>query len=70
SEISILDLATMIKDIVGFEGQIIHDKTKPDGTPRKLMDSGQLNELGWKASIPLKEGIEKVYALLQNQSWY
>jgi GDP-L-fucose synthase len=60
-EISILDLAYLIKDIVGFQGKIIFDDTKPDGTPRKLMDASKLNSLGWKYSIPLKQGIQQVY---------
>lgn len=60
-EISILDLAYLIKDIVGFQGEIIFDDTKPDGTPRKLMDDSKLNSLGWKYSIPLKQGIQQVY---------
>lgn len=60
-EISIKDLAYLIKDIVGFEGEIVFDITKPDGTPRKLMDSSKLNALGWSYSIPLREGIQQVY---------
>jgi GDP-L-fucose synthase len=60
-EISIKDLAYLIKDIVGFHGKIIFDNTKPDGTPRKLMDSTKLNSLGWKYTITLKEGIQQVY---------
>ncbi|HSD13759.1 MAG TPA: GDP-L-fucose synthase, partial [Flavobacterium sp.] len=60
-EISIRDLAFLVKDIVGFEGEIIFDTTKPDGTPRKLMDVNKLNDLGWKYSIELKDGIEAVY---------
>ncbi len=60
-EISILDLAYLIKDIVGFQGKIIFDDTKPDGTPRKLMDDSKLSSLGWKYSIPLKQGIQQVY---------
>jgi GDP-L-fucose synthase len=60
-EISIKDLAYLIKDIVGFQGKIVFDETKPDGTPRKLMDSSKLNELGWSYSIPLMEGIQQVY---------
>jgi GDP-L-fucose synthase len=50
-DISIFDLAKMVKQIVGFEGDIITDTTKPDGTPRKLMDLSKLNGLGWKSSI-------------------
>ncbi len=60
-EISIKDLAYLIKDIVGFQGKIIFDETKPDGTPRKLMDDSKLSSLGWKYSIPLKQGIQQVY---------
>ena len=60
-EISIKDLAYLIKEIVGFQGEIIFDATKPDGTPRKLMDSSKLNALGWSYSIPLDEGIQQVY---------
>lgn len=61
-EISIKDLAYLIKDIIGFEGEIVFDTTKPDGTPRKLTDTTKLNGLGWKHSIELAEGIAKVYA--------
>ena len=60
-DISIAELAAMIKEIVGFEGTLKFDTTKPDGTPRKLMDVSKLDALGWKASIELKKGIEKVY---------
>lgn len=60
-DIAIKDLALLIKDIVGYTGVLEYDKTKPDGTPRKLMDVGKLHHLGWKASIGLREGIEKVY---------
>ena len=60
-EISIKDLAHVIKEIVGYEGKIIFDATKPDGTPRKLTDITKLTNLGWNYSIELKEGITKVY---------
>lgn len=60
-EISIKDLATLVKNITGFEGEIIFDTTKPDGTPRKLMDNSKLTQLGWKKAITLKEGIRAVY---------
>lgn len=60
-EISIKDLAFLIKDIVGFQGKIIFDTSKPDGTPRKLTDTTKLNNLGWKHSIVLEEGIKMVY---------
>jgi GDP-L-fucose synthase len=60
-EISIKDLAFMIKEIVGFDGGIVFDISKPDGTPRKLTDTQKLNSLGWKYKIDLKDGILKVY---------
>lgn len=61
-DLSIKELALLIKEIVGYEGNIEHDLSKPDGTPRKLMDVQKLNKLGWKARIGLREGIEKVYS--------
>ncbi len=60
-EISIKDLAILIQEIVGFKGRIKYDTTKPDGTLRKLTDIKKLNQLGWKSSIKLKQGIEQVY---------
>jgi GDP-L-fucose synthase len=60
-DITIHDLAKLVKDIVGYQGDIKLDLTKPDGTPRKLMDVSKLSSFGWKASIPLREGIQKVY---------
>ena len=60
-EVSIRELANIIKDIVGYNGNIIYDTTKPDGNPRKLLDSKKIHELGWKHKISLKEGIEKSY---------
>ena len=68
-DISILDLANLVKKIVGFEGEIITDTTKPDGTPRKLMDVSKLNALGWKASVSLEEGVKMVYEEIKNQKW-
>lgn len=61
TDLSIKDLALMIKDIVGFKGGIEHDLSKPDGTPRKLMDVSFLHSLGWKHSIELEQGIRMVY---------
>lgn len=61
-EVSIADLASLIRNVVGFTGDLVHDTSKPDGTPRKLMDSSKLRALGWKPSIPLCEGIEQTYA--------
>ncbi len=60
-EISIKGLAQTIKDIVGYQGEITHDLSKPDGTPRKLMDSSKLKKLGWKSKISLIEGVRMVY---------
>jgi GDP-L-fucose synthase len=68
-DISILDLAYLVKKIVGFEGNILTDSTKPDGTPRKLMDVSKINDLGWKAKITLEEGIQKVYETIKNNDW-
>lgn len=69
-EISILALAILVKDIVGFEGSIIHDTSKPDGTPRKLMDNSRLTTLGWKSTISLEDGIREVYKNLADEPWY
>jgi GDP-L-fucose synthase len=60
-DMTIKDLALLVKEIVGFSGSIEHDLSKPDGTPRKLMDVKKLHALGWKAKIGLREGIEKAY---------
>lgn len=60
-DITIRELATLVADIVGYRGGIVNDTTKPDGTPRKLMDVSRLNALGWKAGIQLHQGIEDVY---------
>ncbi len=68
-DISILDLAKMVKQIVGFQGEILTDSTKPDGTPRKLMDVSKLTNLGWKASISLEEGIKNVYEEIKDRNW-
>jgi len=60
-DITIADLAKLISEIVGFNGKIEYDSTKPDGTPRKLMDVTRINSLGWKYKTELKEGIQKTY---------
>lgn len=60
-DITIKDLALLIKDIVGYEGEIKFDPTKPDGTPRKLMDVNKLHQLGWKHKVTLDEGIRLAY---------
>lgn len=60
-EISIKDLAQLVKEVVGFEGDLEFDMTKPDGTPRKLMDSSRLHELGWRSETSLREGLKYAY---------
>jgi GDP-L-fucose synthase len=63
-DISIRELAELICDIVGFDGELAWDTAKPDGTPRKLLDVSKLRALGWKPSISLHEGITRTY------EWY
>ena len=60
-DLSIKELAEMIKKITSYEGKIVFDTSKPNGTLRKLMDVSKLSALGWKASVSLKDGIEQVY---------
>ena len=68
-DISIIDLARLVKRIVGFEGGILTDTTNPDGTPRKLLDVSKLADLGWRSSITLEEGIRKVYNEVKEYNW-
>lgn len=65
SELTIKELAEKVRMVVGFEGDIVWDTTKPDGTPRKLMDSSKLYSMGWKPSIALDKGIATVYEEFQ-----
>ncbi|MGB7443663.1 MAG: GDP-L-fucose synthase [Coleofasciculaceae cyanobacterium] len=68
-EISIKELALLIKAVVGYQGELKFDTSKPDGTPRKLLDTSKLNSLGWQAETPLKEGLEMTYHwFLENYS--
>ena len=60
-EVTINELAFIVKNVTGFEGEIKFDKTKPDGTPRKLMDSSRLHAMGWKHKTSLQEGLKKAY---------
>ena len=60
-DISINDLAKLIAKVIGFKGKIVHDNSKPDGTPRKLMDVSRMEKLGWKYKTELEEGIEKTF---------
>lgn len=68
-DISILELAILVKTVVGFKGEILTDPSKPDGTPRKLMDVSKLNGFGWQAKITLAEGVQKVYNEIKNRNW-
>ena len=69
TDLSILDLAKLIAKVAGYHGNIKNDPSKPDGTPRKLMDVSKLTAMGWSASIPLKEGIEMVYDEVKEGNW-
>ena len=60
-EVTIKELAETVKEVIGFKGEIEWDSTKPDGTPRKLMDSTRINALGWKPQVDLREGIARAY---------
>ncbi len=61
---SILELASTIQKVIGYTGNLVFDRTKPDGTPRKLLDVSMLSQLGWKSKIGLEEGIQKTF------DWY
>jgi GDP-L-fucose synthase len=60
-DVSIAELASTVREVVGYAGEITYDRSKPDGTPRKLLDVSRLQALGWQAKIPLREGIEHTY---------
>lgn len=68
TDISICELATLLGDIVGFEGSFDYDTSKPDGTPRKLLDVSRLTALGWTAKIPLREGLAETYRWFSSQA--
>jgi GDP-L-fucose synthase len=68
-DISIIDLAQLVKKITGYEGGIKLDSSKPDGTPRKLMDVSRIHSLGWKHRIELEEGIRSVYQEVKQLEW-
>jgi GDP-L-fucose synthase len=61
SEISVKELAELVKGVVGFKGDLVWDKSRPDGTPRKLMDSSRIFALGWRPQINLTDGIRSAY---------
>jgi GDP-L-fucose synthase len=68
-DLTILELARLIAEVVGFHGQIETDPSKPDGTPRKLLDVSKAEELGWQATISLREGIAQTYHWYQKSNW-
>jgi GDP-L-fucose synthase len=63
-DITIQELAELIREVIQFKGEILWDRSKPDGTPRKLLDVSRINKLGWQASVPLRSGVEQTY------KWY
>lgn len=65
-DVTISELGNIVKDIVGYEGEIVYDNTKPDGTPQKLLDVSRINALGWVAKTSLSEGIKKTLAWYEN----
>ena len=60
-DLSIAELAALVREIVGYRGKILYDTSKPDGTPRKLLDVSKLKGLGWQPKISLEEGVEQTY---------
>jgi GDP-L-fucose synthase len=67
-EMSIRDLAEMIKRIVGFEGRLVFDTSKPDGTPRKFLDSSRIRKMGWSPTISLEDGLRSTYERFRQSS--
>ena len=68
SDLSIRELADLVSSVVGYSGDVLTDPSKPDGTPRKLLDVSRIHALGWQARIPLRQGIEDVYRWYQESS--
>lgn len=68
ADVTIAELAQMVKETIGYEGRIVWDRSKPDGTPRKLLDIGRMRALGWTARIPLKDGIRLAYQAFLSES--
>jgi GDP-L-fucose synthase len=65
-EVQILELANLMKNIIGFTGELVFDTSMPDGNPRKLIDSTKINRLGWKPKISLEEGLSLTYKWFNN----
>jgi nucleoside-diphosphate-sugar epimerase len=68
SDVSIAELAALVAEVTGYQGQIIYDASKPDGTMRKLMDVSRLSAMGWNASIALQDGVRATYQWFLDQS--
>lgn len=68
-DLTILELAHLVAEVVGFQGQLVFDPSYPDGTPRKLLDVSRLRKLGWQARTPLKEGLQKTYDWFCSSTW-
>src|SRR3712207_7706901 len=66
-DLSIRELAELVAEVVGYTGTLEFDTSKPDGTPRKLLDVGKIHALGWTAQIPLRDGLTETYAWYQEQ---
>jgi GDP-L-fucose synthase len=67
-DLSIRDLALLIKDVVGYGGDLVFDSSRPDGTPRKLLDVSRLREAGWSAKVDLREGVGRTYEWFLSQA--
>jgi GDP-L-fucose synthase len=61
-DITIAEFARTVAEVIGFRGKIVYDSSKPDGTPRKLVDVSRLSTMGWKPKVSLQEGLSKAYA--------
>jgi GDP-L-fucose synthase len=61
-DVTIADFARVVADVVGYQGKVVYDTSRPDGTPRKLLDVSRINALGWRATTPVREGLQRMYA--------
>jgi GDP-L-fucose synthase len=70
ADVSISELAHLMREVTGFRGEIVYDRTKPDGMMRKVLDVSRISSLGWKPKVSLKEGLERTYAwALENRAF-